>query len=201
MNHTETDVDAGKRPLDVEAFPGGLRSCLESMLIVSDRPRSAGELARTLGVSESRVDKVLHDLRAEYDGDDDTPVRGFELRHTVRGWQFASRRELEPVVRRFVTDGQTSRLSQAALETLAIVAYQQPITRARVADIRGVNSDGVIRSLTVRGLIVERGVDEETHAALLVTGDLFLEAMGLDGLDELPSLAPFLPDPEDGLEP
>ena len=93
----------------------------------------------------------------------------------------------------FVTDGQTARLSQAALEALAIVAYRQPVTRAQVAAIRGVNSDGVIRSLTVRGLIKEDGVDPESRAALLVTSEFFLDQMGLKSLDELPSLAPFLP--------
>lgn len=93
----------------------------------------------------------------------------------------------------FVTDGQTARLSQAALEALAIVAYRQPVTRAQVAAIRGVNSDGVIRSLTVRGLIKEDGVDPESRAALLVTSESFLDQMGLKSLDELPSLAPFLP--------
>ena len=95
--------------------------------------------------------------------------------------------------RSFVTDGQTARLSQAALEALAIVAYRQPVTRAQVAAIRGVNSDGVIRSLTVRGLIKEDGVDPESRAALLVTSEFFLDQMGLKSLDELPSLAPFLP--------
>lgn len=99
----------------------------------------------------------------------------------------------EPVVSSFVTDGQTARLSQAALEALAIVAYRQPVTRAQVAAIRGVNSDGVIRSLTVRGLIKEDGVDPESRAALLVTSEFFLDQMGLKSLDELPSLAPFLP--------
>ena len=98
-----------------------------------------------------------------------------------------------PVAPRSSTDGQTARLSQAALEALAIVAYRQPVTRAQVAAIRGVNSDGVIRSLTVRGLIKEDGVDPESRAALLVTSEFFLDQMGLKSLDELPSLAPFLP--------
>jgi segregation and condensation protein B len=120
-------------------------------------------------------------------------LRGFELRRTARGWQFANRADYEPVVAAFVTDGQTARLSQAALEALAIIAYRQPVTRAQVAAIRGVNSDGVIRSLVVRGLIREEGIDPESRAALLVTSGLFLEHMGLDSLDQLPSLAPFMP--------
>lgn len=100
----------------------------------------------------------------------------------------------EPVVSAFVTDGQTARLSQAALEALAIIAYRQPITRAQIAAIRGVNSDGVIRALIVRGLIREEGIEEESRAALLVTSPLFLEKMGLSSLEQLPELAPFLPD-------
>ncbi len=119
--------------------------------------------------------------------------RGFELRHTARGWQFASRIDFEPVVSAFVTDGQTARLSQAALEALAIIAYKQPITRAQISAIRGVNSDGVVRSLVVRGLVREEGVDPDSRAALLITSGLFLEKMGLDSLDQLPELAPFLP--------
>jgi len=136
------------------------------------------------------VADALESLRRRYEDE----RRGFELRHTARGWQFANRAVFEPVVSAFVTDGQTARLSQAALEALAIIAYKQPVTRAQVAAIRGVNSDGVIRSLAVRGLIREDGVDPDSRAALLVTSGLFLEKMGLDSLDQLPSLAPFLPD-------
>ncbi|MBW3087320.1 SMC-Scp complex subunit ScpB [Bifidobacterium sp. 82T24] len=175
-------------------LPGGLRPCLEALLIVTDRPLRESDLARVLDVDAEQVKDALRGLRDDYAGDGSGPARGFELRHTVRGWQLASRREFEPVVRALVTDGQTSRLSQAASETLAIIAYRQPVTRAQVTAIRGVNSDGVIRSLTLRGLVVEQGLDEETHAALLATSDLFLELMGIDGLDELPSLAPFLPE-------
>ncbi|NEG95785.1 SMC-Scp complex subunit ScpB [Bifidobacterium sp. SMB2] len=176
---------------DPADFPGGLDACLEAMLMVADHPCGADELARALTVDVASIEHALRSLQDRYD-DDSTP-HGFELRHTVRGWQFASRREFDPVVTAYLGGGQQARLSQAALEALAIIAYQQPITRAQVAAIRGVNSDGVIRSLAMRGLIAERGVDDETHAALLATSDLFLEHMGLHGLDELPSLAPFLP--------
>ena len=103
------------------------------------------------------------------------------------------------MVSAFVTDGQTARLSQAALEALAIVAYKQPVTRAQIAAIRGVNSDGVIRSLTVRGLVREEGTDPDSRAALLVTSGLFLEKMGLESLDQLPSLAPFMPSSESAM--
>ncbi|MCI1672765.1 MAG: SMC-Scp complex subunit ScpB [Bifidobacterium tibiigranuli] len=202
---------------DVEDFPGGLRGCLEAILMVADQPQQSTDLARVLAVDEAQVDDALTTLQADYDGrlgiaehgiagrgDDDFGnsidvngsagiLRGFELRHTARGWQFANRADYEPVVAAFVTDGQTARLSQAALEALAIIAYRQPVTRAQVAAIRGVNSDGVIRSLVVRGLIREEGIDPESRAALLVTSGLFLEHMGLDSLDQLPSLAPFMP--------
>ncbi|PLS30523.1 SMC-Scp complex subunit ScpB [Bifidobacterium margollesii] len=190
---------------DVDDFPGGLAACLEAVLIAADRPLQAQDLARMLGVESDRVMHALESLQADYDGDDDgaasaCPVRaprGFELRRTVRGWRFASRAVFDPVVRAFTADGQSARLSQAALETLAIVAYQQPVTRSRLTAIRGVNSDGVVRSLLLRGLVCERGEDEETGAALLITSDLFLEYMGLDDLDQLPSLAPFLPESAD----
>ena len=163
--------------------------------MVADQPQTATELARILALDRNTVEGALQALHDDYEGDESRGIRprGFELRRTARGWQFASRAAFEPVVSSFVTDGQTARLSQAALEALAIVAYRQPVTRAQVAAIRGVNSDGVIRSLTVRGLIKEDGVDPESRAALLVTSESFLDQMGLKSLDELPSLAPFLP--------
>lgn len=186
---------------DVDDFPGGLAACLEAVLIAADRPLQAQDLARMLGVESDRVMHALESLQADYDGAASAcPVRaprGFELRRTVRGWRFASRAVFDPVVRAFTADGQSARLSQAALEALAIVAYQQPVTRSRLTAIRGVNSDGVVRSLLLRGLVCERGEDEETGAALLTTSDLFLEYMGLDDLDQLPSLAPFLPESAD----
>ena len=179
----------------VEDFPGGLSACVEAILMVADQPQQAQDLARVLAVDETVVEQALELLREEYE----RQHRGLELRHTARGWQFANRLEFEPVVSAFVTDGQTARLSQAALEALAIVAYKQPVTRAQIAAIRGVNSDGVIRSLTVRGLVREEGTDPDSRAALLVTSGLFLEKMGLESLDQLPSLAPFMPSSESAM--
>ena len=163
--------------------------------MVADQPQTATELARIVALDRNTVEEALQALHDDYEGDESRGIRprGFELRRTARGWQFSSRAAFEPVVSSFVTDGQTARLSQASLEALAIVAYRQPVTRAQVAAIRGVNSDGVIRSLTVRGLIKEDGVDPESRAALLATSEFFLDQMGLKSLDELPSLAPFLP--------
>ncbi len=177
----------------VEDFPGGLASCLEAILMVSDQPQQVDDLARVLAVDKGAVEQVLTALHEDYE----RQSRGFELRCTARGWQYANRVEFEPVVSAFVTDGQTARLSQAALEALAVVAYRQPVTRAQIAAIRGVNSDGVVRSLLVRGLVREDGVDPESRAALLATSPLFLENMGLDSIEQLPSLAPFMPDMSD----
>ncbi|WEV64928.1 SMC-Scp complex subunit ScpB [Bifidobacterium sp. ESL0732] len=179
----------------VEDFPGGLESCLEAILMVADQPQQAVDMARVLALDEDEVTSALESMQREYDGDEarNLAPRGFELRHTARGWQYGNRAVFEPVVSAFVTDGQMARLSQAALEALAIVAYKQPVTRAQIAAIRGVNSDGVVRALSVRGLIREEGTDPDSRAALLVTTGLFLEKMGLESLDQLPELAPFMP--------
>lgn len=188
-------LDKLQQAWQVDDFPGGLPACLEAVLMVADGPQQERDLAHALHCDPKDVRDALESLQREYDGDIEHGIapRGFALRSSARGWQYVSRSEFEPVVGAFVTDGQTSRLSQAALEALAIIAYKQPMTRAQVASIRGVNSDGVIRSLTVRGLVQEHGADPQTHAALLETTGLFLEYMGLDSLDDLPSLAPFLP--------
>ena len=122
--------------------------------------------------------------------------RGFELRYVAGGWRFYTRAEYAPAVERFVLDGQQARLTQAALETLAVVAYRQPVSRSRVSAVRGVNCDGVMRTLLQRGLVAEAGTEPETGAILYVTTNYFLERMGLRGLDELPELAPFLPEAE-----
>ncbi|WP_091847561.1 SMC-Scp complex subunit ScpB [Bifidobacterium commune] len=178
----------------VDEFPGGLQSCLEAILMVADEPQQADDLARVLAVDRGQVEAVLQAMRLEYEGGQEGRApRGFELRHTARGWQYGNRSVFGPVVSAFVTGGQMARLSQTALEVLAIIAYKQPITRAQIAAIRGVNSDGVVRALSVRGLVREQGTDEDSRAALLVTTGLFLEKMGLESLDRLPELAPFMP--------
>lgn len=202
MDQNERTVGAARPEyvdFDVDGFPGGLPACLEAVLMVCDQPQQAADLARVLAVDEERVTAALEALRRDYDGSDASgrAPKGFELRRTARGWQFSSRAVFEPVVSAFVTDGQTARLSQAALEALAIIAYRQPITRAQIAAIRGVNSDGVVRALIVRGLVREEGMEPESRAALLVTSALFLEKMGLSSLEQLPGLAPFLPDSVD----
>jgi segregation and condensation protein B len=136
------------------------------------------------------VAETLRGLAADYTA----TGRGFELREIAGGWRLYTRAECAPIVERFVLDGQQARLSQAALETLAVVAYRQPVSRSRVSAVRGVNCDGVMRTLAMRGLVEEAGVDVETGATLYRTSSFFLERLGMSSLDELPPLAPFLPD-------
>lgn len=201
----ESDI-ASARPeygdCNVDDFPGGLRACVEAILMACEQPQEAQDIARVLAVDEAEVVGVLERLQEEFAGSSDPEVRsrGFALHHSARGWQFVSRPEFETIVAAFLTDKQSSHLSQAALEALAVIAYKQPVTRAQVSAIRGVNSDGVIRSLSVRGLIHENGIDADSRAALLVTTDQFLENMGLQSLDNLPSLAPFLPSVNSALD-
>jgi segregation and condensation protein B len=176
-------------------FPS-LRAGLEAILLVVDEPVPEVTLAQILERPRDEVVTTLYELAAEYT----EQGRGFDLREIAGGWRFYTRDTCAPVVERFVTDGQQTRLTQAALETLAVVAYRQPVSRARVSAIRGVNSDGVIRTLTVRGLVEEAGQDPETQAHLYRTSRYFLERLGLNTLEELPDLAPYLPDDVEGLE-
>jgi segregation and condensation protein B len=181
---------AEQQALDVEALPSGARGALEAVLMVVEEPVDEVSLASAVGVTVERVELLLGDLAAEYDRDG----RGFELRQVAGGWRVFSRAEYAPVVERFVLDGQTARLTQAALETLAIVAYRQPVSRARVGAVRGVNVDAVMRTLVSRGLVEEAGHDPESGAVLYRTSQFFLQRIGLRSLDELPALAPFLPE-------
>jgi segregation and condensation protein B len=137
-----------------------------------------------------RVLAVLHDLAADYTAQ----ARGFELRKVAGGWRLYTRNDYAQYVERFVLDGQQVRLTQAALETLAVIAYKQPVTRSRISAIRGVNCDGVVRTLQARGLVEECGSEPDSGAFLYRTTTLFLEKLGLNSVEELPPLAPFLPD-------
>ncbi|MFJ4877757.1 SMC-Scp complex subunit ScpB [Streptomyces sp. NPDC088745] len=167
-----------------------LRGALEAVLMVVDEPATAEHLAKVLEVGEREVSDALRELADEYTGQQ----RGFELRLVAGGWRFYSRARYARAVEAFVLDGQQARLTQAALETLAVVAYRQPVSRSRVSAVRGVNCDGVMRTLLQRGLVGEAGTEPETGAILYRTTNYFLERMGLRGLDELPELAPFLPE-------
>ena len=177
-----------------------LKTCIEAILMVVDEPTSVVSLAQVLERPKIEVAEALRELAEEYT----VLGRGFELREVGlggdgerTGWRVYSRAECAPVVERFVRDGQQAKLTQAALETLAVVAYRQPVSRSKVSAIRGVNCDGVMRTLLARGLVEEYGNDLETGAVLYQTTGYFLERMGLKSLDELPELAPLLPSAAD----
>ncbi|MEU8764028.1 SMC-Scp complex subunit ScpB [Streptomyces sp. NPDC048659] len=169
-----------------------LKPALEAVLMVVDEPATEAHLAKVLDRAPREVAQALRELADEYTAQD----RGFELRVVAGGWRFYTRAAYAPAVEAFVLDGQQARLTQAALETLAVVAYRQPVSRSRVSAVRGVNCDGVMRTLLQRGLVEEAGTEPETGAILYRTTNYFLERMGLRGLDELPELAPFLPEAE-----
>ena len=171
----------------------GLGGALEALLLLAAEPMSVTDLAQAVGVPEGEVAEALVELAAFYD----ETGRGFELRELGGGWRYYTRDEYADLVAAYVLEGQQSRLSAAALETLAVIAYRQPIARGRVSAIRGVNVDGVIRTLLGRGLIEEAGHDADSGAVVFATTSYFLERMGLRSLDELPPLAPHLPAVED----
>lgn len=170
-----------------------VRGALEAVLMVVDEPVPSVQLAQVLEVPRGEVEAALRELSDEYT----RTGRGFDLREVAGGWRFYSRPEWAPVVERFVLDGQQARLTQAALETLAVIAYRQPVSRSRISAVRGVNCDGVVRTLVSRGLIEEAGAEEDNGAALYRTTGYFLERLGLQGLDELPDIAPYLPELDD----
>ncbi|MFC4949025.1 SMC-Scp complex subunit ScpB [Pseudonocardia sp. GCM10023141] len=167
-----------------------LTSALEALLLVVDAPTDEESLALALGQPVARVRPALQALAESYAA----TGRGIDLRRVGDGWRFYTRDTYAPYVERLLLDGQRARLTRAALETLAVVAYRQPVTRARVAAVRGVNCDGVLRTLLTRGLVQEAGLDPATQGTLFCTTELFLERLGLSSVEELPPLAPLLPD-------
>ena len=185
-------VPAGPEP-GLELPRLDLVPALEAVLMVADQPLDHLVLAEAVGHPPDDVRAALEQLAASYD----EQARGFELRHVGDGWRYYTREAYAPAVERFVIGGQQARLTQAALETLAVVAYKQPISRGRISAVRGVNVDGVMRTLVTRGLVEEAGTDSETGAVLYRTSSYFLERMGLADITELPELAPYLPDLED----
>ncbi|MFE3292803.1 SMC-Scp complex subunit ScpB [Rhodococcus sp. NPDC059234] len=183
------DLDVGV-DLDDRLDDARFESALESLLLVVDSPAGNDVLASAVGDTPARVRKTLRRMSAEL-----TARRsGIDLRYAGDGWRFYTRNENAPYVERLLLDGARSKLTRAALETLAVVAYRQPLTRARVSAVRGVNVDGVMRTLLARGLVSEAGVDSETNATTYATTELFLERLGLASLADLPALAPLLPD-------
>ncbi len=198
----EPDVDAGEDEDEGGSGDGAddglaaarpappLRTSLEAVLLVADEPVTEQQFADVTGHPAAAVWTELRELSASYTAEE----RGFDLREVAGGWRLYTRDECAEVVERFVSDGQEIRLTQAALETLAVVAYRQPVSRARVSAVRGVNCDGVMRTLVLRGLVAEAGSDPESGAILFQTTGYFLERLGLASLSDLPDLVPFLPD-------
>jgi segregation and condensation protein B len=172
-----------------------LERSIEAILMVVEEPLSEVVLAQIIERPTEEIASALAGLSEEYEQQE----RGFTLKHVSGGWRFYSHPDLSPLVEKFVLDGQQAKLTQAALETLAVIAYRQPISRARVSAIRGVNVEAVMKTLVNRGLVEECGVEHETGALLYRTTNFFLERIGLNSVSDLPALAPFLPD-IDGLD-
>ncbi|MEV7098867.1 SMC-Scp complex subunit ScpB [Amycolatopsis sp. NPDC051045] len=167
-----------------------LEAALEALLLIVDSPAGEELLAETLGQPKSRIVVALRTMAQKFTD----RSSGIDLRRVGEGWRFYTRDVYAPFVEKLLLDGQRSKLTRAALESLAVIAYRQPVTRARVAAVRGVNVDGVIRTLLARGLIEEMGTDPDTTGTLYVTTELFLERLGLSSLNDLPPIAPLLPE-------
>lgn len=173
-------------PMDAEE----LRSVLEALLLVVDTPVGVEALGSATGQPVYRIAARLQQMSEELAARDS----GIDLRQTSEGWRMYTRARFAPYVEKLLLDGARSKLTRAALETLAVVAYRQPVTRARVSAVRGVNVDAVMRTLLARGLITEAGVDDDSGAVTFATTELFLERLGLTSLADLPDIAPLLPD-------
>jgi segregation and condensation protein B len=188
------EVDGVSRP------PIDLERALEAILMVADEPMPLVSLATALGSPMAAVRQSVERLVADYDGEGDGPVRGFELREVGGGWRIYVRPAYDDIVKEFVLTQNPTKLSQAALETLAVIAYKQPISRGSVAAIRAVNVDSVVRTLLGRGLIQEAYTDSETGAIHYETTPLLLSLLGINSLDELPRISPLLADGRDGFD-
>lgn len=171
-----------------------VRRRIEAILMIVDEPQSLVSLATAVGAPVAAVRQALEALAADYDGAAGTPRRGFELREVGGGWRLYARPEHDDLIAEFIGSQAPSRLSQAALETLAVIAYKQPVTRGQVASIRAVNVDSVVRTLLSRGLITEVFTDADTGAIHYGTTDALLTHLGINSLDELPAISPLLPD-------
>lgn len=174
-----------------------LHLAVEALLFLADEPLALQALAAATGATLREVRAALEQLRADYDGEQGAPARAFELREVGGGWRLTLRREFDDIAAGFVVAKQPPRLSQAALETLTVIAYKQPVTRQQVAAIRAVNVDSVVRTLVARDLIEEVGRDELTGATLYATTDVLLGHLGIASLDELPRISPLLDDAGD----
>ncbi|MDI6022051.1 SMC-Scp complex subunit ScpB [Leucobacter sp. UT-8R-CII-1-4] len=175
-----------------------LQQQLEALLLVADEPIGAVHLATAVDRPVREVRKTIEALIDDYNGAGENPQRGFELREVAGGYRFYVRESLDTIVADFVQQQSPTKLSQAALETLAVIAYRQPISRGAIASVRAVNVDSVVRTLVGRGLVTEVGHDNETGAILYGTDDTLLGHLGISSIDELPPIAPLLDDPDEG---
>ncbi|WP_424979606.1 SMC-Scp complex subunit ScpB [Labedella populi] len=182
-------------PADVD-----VERAIEALLMVADEPQSVVGLATALGRPVAEVRAAVERLARDFDGVDGTVRRGFELREVGGGWRFYVRADYDTLVADYVNQQNPSRLSQAALETLAVIAYKQPISRSAIASIRAVNVDSVVRTLLGRGLITELFTDSETGAINYGTTDVLLDQLGINSLDELPLISPLLADGQEGFD-
>lgn len=199
---TTTDAHAEQGETPEPGIPNDVdvSRALEAILMVVDEPQSVVGLASAVGRPVKEVRAAIAELVADFDGESGGPRRGFELREVGGGWRIYVRTELDDVVRDFVHTQNPSKLSQAALETLAVIAYKQPISRGAVASIRAVNVDSVVRTLLGRGLITEAFTDSETGAIHYETTDLLMVQLGINSLDELPKISPLLDDGSEGFD-
>lgn len=185
-------ADAGAPDESVRA-PALVEADLEALLLLATEPLPVEVLAEALQLPAGVVTQALHRLASFYD----ETGRGFQLRQVAGGWRYGTRPAQAELISRWVAEGQQNRLTQASLETLAVIAYSQPVSRSRVSAVRGVNVDGVVRTLLARGLVTESGHDDSTGAGLLSTTDYFLERLGLAAVSDLPPIAPHLPEAAD----
>ncbi|MDC7802310.1 SMC-Scp complex subunit ScpB [Sphingomonas sp. BLCC-B65] len=195
---TETDNDTAPPVRSQE--PADVARRIEAILLIVDEPQSLVALAAAVGAPVPTVRQAVETLVADYDGETGGPRRGFELREVGGGWRLYVRDEHDDLIAEYVGGQAPSRLSQAALETLAVIAYKQPVTRSQVASIRAVNVDSVVRTLLARGLITELFTDPETGAINYGTTDALLVNLGINSLDELPHISPLLDDGSDGFD-
>lgn len=182
------------------AEPVDLERALEAIMMVADEPQSLVSLATSLAAPIPAVKDAIARLVDDFDGVNGTTRRGFELREVAGGWRIYVRAEFDPAVRDFVLTQNPTRLSQAALETLAVIAYKQPISRGAIASIRAVNVDSVVRTLLGRGLITESYTDSETGAIHYATTETLLAQLGINSIDELPQISALLADGSEGFD-
>ena len=194
MNETVTEDPRNELALSEPIAADSLRGAIEAILMVAEVPLSIVHLATALDMPVPDIREALLAVKADFDGANEARPRGFELREVGGGWRVFVREEYEWAVREFISNENPTKLSQAALETLAVIAYRQPIARGQIASIRGVNVDSVVRTLLSRGLVTELFTDSETGAINYGTTETFLETLGINALDDLPLISPYLPD-------